>query len=91
MLTRGNVHANILISHAVYDRRVLLTHLLTLFFLSYCSVYIDNVLKLMRQSHKELEKKMAKNPEWVELWANGRPSGTYKVRTYTYVLFHSTD
>ena len=47
----------------------------------YHSVYIDNVLKLMRSSHRELEKKIQKNPEWVDLWTHGRPSGTYKVLT----------
>jgi hypothetical protein len=41
----------------------------------------------MRQSRRELEKKMAKNPEWVELWANGRPSGTYKVLTHVRCVF----
>ena len=34
----------------------------------------------MRSSHRELEKKIQKSPEWVELWENGRPSGTYKMR-----------
>ena len=46
----------------------------------WCSVYIENVLKLMRSSHRELEKKMQKSPDWVDLWENGRPSGTYKMR-----------
>ena len=34
----------------------------------------------MRSSHRELEKKMQKSPDWVDLWENGRPSGTYKMR-----------
>lgn len=58
------------------------SHSLLLYFSSPHRVYIDNVLKLMRSSHRELEKKLAKSPEWVELWEHGRPSGTYKVRTH---------
>ena len=34
----------------------------------------------MRSSHRELEKKIQKSPDWVDLWENGRPSGTYKMR-----------
>jgi transcription elongation factor SPT6 len=38
---------------------------------------IPNILKQMEASKKDLETKLKRFPNWIDLWENGRPSGDY--------------